>query len=75
MRHMADFTEADVHLEKQNGGWHVVWRKPGYPPRVMMSNLAFSEAQRAEYRGELTLAAKLRKAAAEARDKNDLEPN
>jgi hypothetical protein len=73
MLNMPDFSESDIHIEKRNGGWYVVWRRPGYPPRMMTSNLTLSEAQRAEDRGELTVAAKLRKAAAEARDKNDLD--
>jgi hypothetical protein len=73
MRLMTDFPEANVHIEQRNGGWYVVWRRPGYPPRMMTSNLAAIEAQRAEDRGDRTFAAKLRKAAAEARNKNDLD--
>ncbi len=73
MLNMADLSEPDVHIEKRNGGWYVVWRRPGYPPRTLTSNLALNEAQRARDRGELTVATKLRKAAAEARDKNDLD--
>jgi hypothetical protein len=69
---MTDFPEADVQVEKRNGGWYVVWRRPGYPPRMMMTNLALNEAQRAEDRGDRTFAAKLRKAATEAGDKNEL---
>jgi hypothetical protein len=68
-----NMAESDVHIEKRNKGWYVVWRRPGYPPRTLTSNLALNEAQRARDRGELTVATKLRKAAAEARDKNDLD--
>jgi hypothetical protein len=73
MRLMTDLPEANVHIEQRNGGWYVVWRRPGYPPRMMTSNLAVIEAQRAEDRGDRKFAAKLRKAAAEARNKNDLD--
>ena len=68
---MAEFPEADIHIEKGHKLWQVVWRRPGYPPRILMAHEALHEAQRAEYRGESELAAKLRKAAAEARNKND----
>jgi len=76
MRRLTDFSEADVHienLENGNGGWYVVWRRPGYPPRMMMTVLALIEAQRAEERGDRTLAEKLKKAVAAARGKNDLD--
>ncbi len=68
---MAESLDSDIHIEKRHKLWQVVWRRPGYPPRILMTNLALNEAQRAEYRGESELAAKLRKAAAEARNKND----
>jgi hypothetical protein len=70
---MAEFPEADIHIEKRHKLWHVVWRRPGYPPRMLMAHLALNEAQRAEDRGERRIAAKLRKAAAEARNKNERE--
>ena len=38
---------------------------------MLMTHVALNEAERAEYRRELTLAAKLRKAAAEAQNNND----
>jgi hypothetical protein len=72
MKKLSEEAESDVHIEQRNGGWYVVWRRPGYPPRMMTSNLAVIEAQRAEDRGDRKFAAKLRKAAAEARNKNDL---
>jgi hypothetical protein len=70
---MIDASEPDVHIEERNRAWYVVWRRPGYPPRMLTSHLALTEAQRAENRGDLTVAAKLRKAAAESRDKNGLD--
>jgi hypothetical protein len=73
MKKLSEEAESNVHIEQRNGGWYVVWRSPGYPPRMMTSNLAVIEAQRAEDRGDRTFAAKLRKAAAEARNKNDLD--
>jgi hypothetical protein len=73
MKKLSEKAESDVHIEQRNEGWYVVWRRPGYPPRMMTSNLAVIEAQRAEDRGDRTVAAKLRKAAAEARNKNDLD--
>jgi hypothetical protein len=62
--HMTESPESDIRIEKRHRVWQVVWRKPGYPPRMLMTHVALNEAQRAEYRRELTLAAKLRKAAA-----------
>jgi hypothetical protein len=73
MRKLSEEAESDVHIEQRNGGWYVVWPRPGYPPRMMTSNLAVIEAQRAEDRGDRKFAAKLRKAAAEARNKNELD--
>ena len=72
---MTDFPEADVQIEslENRNGWYVVWRRPGYPPRIMMTTLALIEAQRAEDRGDRTLAEKLRKAVVAARAKNDLD--
>ncbi len=49
---MAESPESDIHIEKRHKLWQVVWRRPGYPPRILMTNLALNEAQRAEYRGE-----------------------
>jgi len=69
--HMTESPESDIHIEKRHRVWQVVWRRPGYPPRMLMTHVALNEAQRAEDRRELTLAAKLRKAAAEAQNKND----
>jgi hypothetical protein len=75
MRRLTDFpADVDIeNLEDRNGGWCVVWRRPGHPPRKMMTILALIEAQRAEDRGDRTLAEKLRKAVALARTKNDLD--
>ena len=72
MKRMAEDRRTDVHIEERSRSWHVVCQKPGFPPRIMTSNLAILEAQRAEYTREPTLAAKLKKAAAEARRRNEL---
>jgi len=73
MKKLSEKAESDVQIEKRHRVWYVVLRRPGYPPRQMTSNLALIEAKRAEDRGDRTFAAKLRKAAAEARDKTDLD--
>ncbi len=67
---MVDIFEPDVQVEQRDRVWYVVWRRPGDPPRLMMCHLALNEAHRAEDRGDVSLATKLRDAAAEARNKN-----
>ena len=70
---MVDNGGSEIYTEKRDGVWYVIWLRPGYPPRMMMSNLALIEAQRAEDGGELSFSVKMRKAAAEARDKNQID--
>jgi len=63
-------TPANVLIEQDRGLWFVVRRKPHSRPRFLWSQLALYEAQRADQRGDIELAARLRCAAIEAKSRN-----
>ncbi len=65
-------TPADVLIEQDHDLWFVVWQKPRSRPRFLSSHLALYEAQRADQRGDVKLAARLRWAATEAQSRNAL---
>jgi hypothetical protein len=59
-----------VTIEENRGVWFVTWRKPRSRTRFLPSQIALYEAQRADQRGDVELAARLRWAATEAQSRN-----
>ena len=66
-------TPAGVLIEQDHDLWFVVWQKSRGRPHFLSSHLALYEAQRADQRGDVELAARLRWAATEAQSRNTLE--
>jgi hypothetical protein len=67
---LAKSDAAKISIEQSQGIWFVVWRKPRSRPRFLPSQIALYEAQRADQRGDVELAARLRWAATEAQSRN-----
>jgi len=63
---------ASVSIEQNRDLWFVVWRKPRSRPRYLPSQIALYESQRADQRGDVELAVRLRWAATEAQSRNVL---
>jgi hypothetical protein len=63
---------ANVSIEQNHDLWLVAWRKPRSRPRFLPSQIALYEAQMADKRGDVELAARLRWAAIEAQSRNAL---
>src|SRR6266567_4442002 len=61
-----------ISIEQCHDVWFVVWQKPRSRPRFLPSQIALYEAQRADQRGDVELAARLRWAATEAQSRNAL---
>ncbi len=66
----ASHTSSTVRIEDDRGLWFVTWRKPRSRPRFLPSQIALYEAQRADQRGDVELAVRLRWAATEAQSRN-----
>jgi hypothetical protein len=64
--------KVNVSIEQNHDLWFVAWRKPRSRPRFLPSEIALCEAQWADQRGDVELAARLRWAATEAQSRNAL---
>src|SRR6266568_5063160 len=71
-RKVTPIVPANVSIEQNHDLWFVAWRKPRSRPRFLPSQIALYEAQRADQRGDVGLAARLRWAATEAQSRNAL---
>ncbi len=71
-RKVTPIMPANVSIEQNHDLWFVAWRKPRSRPRFLPSEIALYEAQRADQRGDVELAVRLRWAATEAQSRNAL---
>jgi hypothetical protein len=69
---LAKSDAAKISIEQCHDVWFVTWRRPRSRTRFLPSQIALYEAQRADQRGDVELAARLRWAATEAQSRNAL---